>query len=327
MSSDSVITLREVRSATEVLNATFRFIRQNALILGRSLLYINGPVVVLSLVFTSFFQIRFLSLGQMVEASGEELLAEMGPAFLGMAGGVILGILSSILAVLIVLGIMLLYQDRGPEAFDVPDVWRLVKRDFWRMLGTGLVFWLAFLLPVVIVIVPCLGVLAYLAWVLYAATTFSLIFPMRMREDIGLWRGVQRCRDLVRDHFWSTLGVLFLAFILYSVLGTVFTFPSSVIAFLYGLHGGDPGGTWYEAGLVVASVVGGIGTTVLYCIPLVALAFQYFNLVERKEHVGLMGRVERMEDEASAPSAEDDEGGPLESDRWDDEGESGTRDQ
>ena len=44
----------------------------------------------------------------------------------------------------------------------------------------------------------------------------------------------------------------------------------------------------FEAMMVALGVLSGIASTLLYCIPLLALAFQYFNLVERKERVGLL---------------------------------------
>jgi hypothetical protein len=187
----------------------------------------------------------------------------------------------------------------------VDAVWAVVKRRYGRMLLTtlGLTFVLA--APIVIVLIPCLGALAYLAYVVYAGPVFSLAYPMRMaRDDLGFWAALGRCRDLAREAFWQTFGVVVLAYIIYGVLGSIFSMPASVLGMVRAMHSLDGGSSLgYDIAFFALSLASGAASTVLYCIPLVAIALQYYNLLEQREHAGLMRRVASLDDEGETTAA------------------------
>ena len=55
--------------------------------------------------------------------------------------------------------------------------------------------------------------------------------------------------------------------------------------------------------LIGTSIVMSLGSVLLYSVPLTAVAFQYFSLVEIKERTGLLAQIEALEAEApSSPS-------------------------
>jgi hypothetical protein len=49
---------------------------------------------------------------------------------------------------------------------------------------------------------------------------------------------------------------------------------------------------WQQAGMVVSSMFYSIGANLLQAIVFVAIAFQFYNLIERKEAKGLMNKLE-----------------------------------
>ena len=300
------ILFRTTRSVGDVLNATFSFIRQNIWLLGKSLLYITGPAVALMAAFTAFFQVRMFQVGFMAdtELSDAEALNVMS-GFLGTLGGVmVFGMITTVLAVSVVLGFMRLYDRHGPDGFGVDDVWAEVKALAGPVLGVSLLFGLAMLLPLPIVIIPCLGFLAYLAWLVWAGFTFSLAYPIRVMEGAGTFEAFGRARQLVKGSFWPTAGALFLTYLIYSVLTNAFAMPAFIVAMLYGFHSleGGEGGLVYQAVMFVATVLQTVASTALYCIPLVAVTLQYFNLVEQHEHAGLFARIDAVTQGDDTPS-------------------------
>jgi hypothetical protein len=291
------IEFRKARSVSDVINVTFSFIRQNARPLGKSLLFIVGPAVAVTSFFTALFQVRFIGLGMLADADEEVLVNALGSIGGLMGGTVVFSLLTTTLTLVVVLSYVHLYRTQGPSGITVDEVWHLTKRRFWRLLGTGLVIALIVTLPVVVAIVPCLGILAYLVWVVWAGFTFALAFPIRMEEPLGVFEALSRSRSLVKGFFWPTAGVLLLAYLIYSVLSNAFAMPALIVSFLYGMHSldGSGGNVLYETIILISTVLQTVASTALYCVPILAVAFQYFNLVEQKEHVGLRARIEEVQ--------------------------------
>lgn len=294
------IEFRQVRDVSDLINATFQFLRQNFKPLGKSLLFIAGPAVALAAAALAVFQVRYFGLIATIgEGDTESIDTDPLGFFAGIFGplgaALLFSMISTVLALTVVLGFIRLYQERGPGGIEVDDVWQVTKRRFWPMLGTSLVIALIMMVPVLIVVIPCLGALAFLGWIVYAMVTFSLAYPMRMQEDIGVGEALRRCRELVRDQFWPTLGALFLVYIIYYMLANAFAIPSLVVAmlFVFNTVQGE-GGFVYEVLMVLTTILQTVVSTLLYAVPVVAIALQYYNLVERKERTGLMARIQAV---------------------------------
>ncbi len=304
--SGGAVPLRAVRDVGEVLNATFSFIRLHARALGQALLFIAGPLLIVSLLGFGKVQQDYFTFFSVMENGGALPEAEAPgvpvPALAILGVSLVLSTLGGALAVTAVLAVVRLHDERGGAAsIEVGEVWAVVKPRYGRMLLTTLGFSLAVALPVVIVLIPCLGALAYVAYLAYALPVFSLAYPMRMeRGDLGFWAALGRCRNLARGAFWQTFGVVALAYLIYSVINATFSIPATALSVLQGLHSleGNGGSVLYDAAFFATHLLSGAASTVVYCVPVIAIALQYYNLVERSDYAGLMRRVEALGDDA-----------------------------
>ncbi len=321
------IEFRQARDAGDVLNITFQFLRQNVVKLGKSLLFYVAPVMALATALSTQFQSSMFDPDSLIGVN------------LGLLGVVyFLSLLVSVMGVTVVYGYIMLYQDYGPDGFDLRDVWHMAMVRFFRILGTMLflmflvfVGYIAMVIPMVLIIaagsafggagtvgailVSVLLVFAFLALIAYFAVILSLIFPMRMREPIGVWAATGRCFKLVKNNWWATFAVLFVAFLIYLVLSIAVGLPYYMLYFSGGFMTLEGGGPPVSGLLVALSVVASVGGALLYSVPLTATAFQYFSLVERKERTGLMGRIDAVgvgtNDDAREPSAPDGPANPF----------------
>ena len=57
----------------------------------------------------------------------------------------------------------------------------------------------------------------------------------------------------------------------------------------------DVSSWWFQGGMILSGILMILGSYLSYVIPIIALSFQYFNLVERQESVGLMSEIEQFE--------------------------------
>src|SRR5690606_24812459 len=105
--------------------------------------------------------------------------------------------------------------------------------------------------------------------------------------------------------WWSTFGLLIVMAIIVSIIGFAFQIPLLLISFFKEILQWENGSST-QLIIIVASIIGILGETLLYSILHIALAFQYFNLVERQESMGLMREIDSLGRETDFNSNEGD---------------------
>jgi len=129
------------------------------------------------------------------------------------------------------------------------------------------------------------GILLPIAYIflIYASIALSLFLPVLWFEDVPVLAAVGRCFRLIKGRWWATWGLLVVAFLIQSLVSMVFSLPTYAIA--AGRFLGLPGLSEGVLPLVGQSI-SLVGLVFTYSISLLALAFQYFNLVEQKDGYG-----------------------------------------
>lgn len=321
MPANEFIEFQKVRDFGDVINVTFAFLRQNLRLLGKSLLFIVGPVALLGALSgvglwdKMSFDLEGGGLADMIAAG------MFGVSYFLALG---LSLLASVLAVTVVNVYMLLYKEHGPDNFTIEDVWNLVKEHFWMMVKTslfaGFVYFagmivssMIFAIPLVIiglgsslganVIGGVLILVASIAWLVslfYFIVIITLLFPIRMFEPRGAYEAFERGRHLIKNNYGSSFVVLFVSGILMTIMGFVFSIPSYIFVFLNEFHSvADGDVSWSKYPLTLVSMFSSLGGILLYAIPSSAMTLQYFNLVEKKEKAGLMSRIDSLDDEGN----------------------------
>jgi len=307
MQNPNTIEFRQIRDFGDVLNVTFQFLRQNFSKLGKSLLLWVAPFVVAAMLFNVLIQLRFFPLDPAKLQEGTET-GELLLLYLGMLVFSLCGIS---MAFGVVYGFMALYERHGTADFELDEVWQRARSTFFPMLGTllSIVLLMTMVYSFLIIALSIFGgivgggvltgflvIVAVFGGILvavYFAITFALMFPIMINEPIGLIGGMQRCFYLVKNQWWATFGVLFIAWLISSILGGVFSIPMLIILFTNNLHAGQAN-IIVQLMMVVFGILGGLASALFYGIPLVATGLQYFNLVECKDRAGLMQRVDSV---------------------------------
>lgn len=307
------VEFRKVRDFGDVLNVTFSFLRQNISVLGKSLLLIVGPVALVG----GLSSLGMWS-GFSLDPTSTSFEEDINYGLFGLSYFLTIGMsmLSIVLALAVVNGYMLLYEQGNPDAITLQDVVNVVKERFWDMVGTAFFAFVLYIASFMILMFPVIlvtvisstastviaGLLLFIlmiAWVVaffYFIVLAFLLFPVRMHEKLPLFDAVKRSRYLMGGNYGNSLAVLIVSFLLMAVLGLLFSTPSYILLFAGGMHAvseGDAG--WMKYGLTLASVIGSLGSSLLYGIPVTAMGLQYFSLVEKKDKAGLMQRIDEID--------------------------------
>ena len=154
------------------------------------------------------------------------------------------------------------------------------------------------------------GVILIFVALIYLWVNFSLIFIIRAVEKVGFFSAVQRSFYLIRDKWWSTFGVIFVTGLVQSTISSLFLIPW-YIGFVIRMMHTIQESTFEEPSMVsqlvndLFFVLYFLVSFLLYAIPLVAISFQYFNLVELKESRGLLSKIDSLGQTPSEPTSDE----------------------
>jgi hypothetical protein len=306
------------------ISAVFEFIRAHWRALGKCLVYFVLPGALLMGIGLGLFTNKMFDLTGRVTAAqraGTRLPQVTSPFEMLNFGGLALAIVGGLLAFLLLSGTVYGYLRArlylpGTEPITPAQVWAELRARLGRMVGGtlllgllggvgfGVVFGVLMLFGSLFVGITFAGpVLAMLlGYVLmgYISVSLALYYPVLWLEDTDVFAAIGRCFQLIRGQWWATFGLLIVAVFLQSMLTIVFAIPQYAVMM----------GKMLQLPVLSSDVLGlvaqclyAIGIIFTYCIPLLALAFQYLNLVERQEGIGLRLLIDQL-GQGHAPAAE-----------------------
>ncbi|WP_210518733.1 hypothetical protein [Hymenobacter terricola] len=289
---------RQQRDFGQKITATFEFIGAHWQGLGRALLYIVLPTALLQGLVAGLLNRQMFTNGLVAgktygTGSGvTERLAmfnslRQSPYYWV---SVVLGAIFVTMLVLTVYGYMLrcLRPNPSNEPITVGEVWAVVRQQFLSS------FFSYFGLIILVILA---SILLFFPGI-YIGVAFTLFYVVKVVEGTGFGATCSRCLRLTRGKWWSTFGLGFIMSLMLGIVAAVVGGVAGALALGLGsvlglYHAGDAGAT---IGLftVVTSSLGGLLYLLIYPPLLVALAFQYFNLVERQDGVGLHNLVSQL---------------------------------
>jgi hypothetical protein len=325
MENFRAIELHKVRDFSSKMSATFEFMRQNFLSLGKAFVFIAGPPILVASYFIGDLY------GGMASRTGVGSPAPMdwfssSGFILQMIGIFIFYVLAGVFSVSVVNNYVRLYDEKKTNKIDVSEVWERVRSTFWKYLGTIVLivllliigyFLAAFMAVMLFQGSIALGIIALIVIMtafMYLAITLSLILPIRTFEKIGFFEALSRSFYLIYGKWWSTFGIMTIASVIAWIISLLFFIPIIIIQTVTQLHSTDAS-SFDESPVASMAITIQILYTFYFlfnfvgqALPLLAAMFQYFNLVERKEARGLMSRIETFGEapEAAAPEHHDE---------------------
>ncbi|RDV14200.1 hypothetical protein DXT99_15520 [Pontibacter diazotrophicus] len=273
------INLREERDFGDKLNATFYFIKTNFRPLLRALLLYVTPVALAAGIFSGLFQARTFQ-----RMTGEATYSTFGDnVFMNQVTSLnyILSMIFTLLSIFIlsltVYSFMVVYQDEEGEV-QPAAVWEHIKANLVPVIYSG----------IAISVVTFLSIF-FFGLGIYLGIVLSLFIIVMVREELGFIETVERCFYLIKGNWWATFGFLLIVGIIQGLIGVLAALPLGAVTMLRAF---EVPGMDSDILLVVVNASASVLSIFLYCIYAVAIGFQYYNLVEQKDGIGLMEQVD-----------------------------------
>src|SRR5262245_19976528 len=143
MENFRAIEYHHTRDFSCKMNATFEFIRQNIKPLGKSMLVIAGPPVLIASLIIATFMDEFLGISKAAANNpGDSEISQtyfMTITFwLQMVLMFTLFLVSSLMSIATINNYILLYEEKQSNKIEVSEVWNRVRETFWMYFGTTL---------------------------------------------------------------------------------------------------------------------------------------------------------------------------------------------
>ncbi|GAB3818021.1 hypothetical protein [Pontibacter rugosus] len=273
------INLREERDFGEKLNATFRFIRLNFKSLFKSLLLYAVPVALLSGIFSGLHQARLFR-----NLSGDNGYDSFGDYTIGQQitsvnylVSAFLSVVSVLIVYLVVYAYMVAYQDEEGEV-QPSAVWDHLKNNLLKVIYSGF----------------ALGIVTFLSFFLlgfgiYLGVVLSFFIMVMVREELSMIDTIERCFYLIKRNWWATFGLLIIVGFIQGVISWISALPWGLVMILNATQVLNQGNSFM---MIISSTLATLVINLSYTISAVALGFQYYNLVEQKDGIGLMEQAD-----------------------------------
>jgi hypothetical protein len=282
---ENTIQIRKKREFGEIFNVVFLFIRQEIKTFGPVILYFVLPICIVIAILSSLNQ------WSMMKAMSKVLMLDLKTMFSNLFVNYlfvyILTIINQVTLMTSVYSYVALYAEKGKGNFAVSDVLSKAGSNFVPLLGAGAVMLIMILVGTIMCILP--GI--------YLSVSLSLVGAAMVIERKRLFEAISRSFDLTHIQWWWTFLLIFVTIIILSIISYLLSIPvaaTSIGAILHGTqHPEQIVKSMTTFSLVYGAIIS-VFTNILYVIPHLALAFQYFNLVETKENTSLLNKIEQI---------------------------------
>ena len=275
------IEIRKVRDFGQIIGDSFLFLSKNFKKLFKSLAFIVLPFGLLGTTAAAFFQYKLLGIIQYKNPLGIFDVDSISKAGWSYLLTIVFAIISYTLNIIITYRYITLAEKGEPN--DVKDLWIYAKKDFFKIFFSSLGIFFMVIVGIVLCFLP--GI--------YVGVVFTLIFPIMLTENEDFFDAVSRSFKLISNNWWQTFGVLLVMLIIQSIVAYTVMIPILIFGGLSTVFSSNPTDGIMSFQLV-SSVVSHLVTTITQPLMITAISLNYFSLVEKKESVGVLRKIDTI---------------------------------
>ncbi|RYG21292.1 MAG: hypothetical protein EOO07_03000 [Chitinophagaceae bacterium] len=277
------IEFKKVREFGDIIGDTFLFIKQNFKPLMIAFLYLSGIFIIAGMISSIVTQLQLLSFTKGDISIAREYgglkplqrISQLGLNYIVVIFFVVLTYTSMYVSVLAYIA---LYIEKGNQAPTPAEVWGYYKYYFFRMMGSGLLMTFFLGLCFMCCIIP--GI--------YVFPAVSLFYVIMIMENGSFSHSFSRSFKLLKDEWWVTAASLLVIYIIFYACTMIIQLPA-IIVMMGSAFARNPGEI--SASYVFISSIAQYVSQMFMIIPIVCSTLIYFNLVERRESMGLLSRI------------------------------------
>lgn len=282
---ENYIDFKQERDFGDILNAGFQFIKQNYKQLGKFLFILVIPFILINGIITVSFQV---SIEDLASFSGNpaNMFSFIGEFLLLYFLLIIFMLVAHTMLINVTYSYIKLYINKKSNDISFTELKEEVGRNFFKTLGTLIVFGLLISIGAVMCFLPAI----------YLGVSLSLLFFILIYENTSFGNAFSRSFSLTHKQWWITFLLLLVVFLIIIVIMMILSVPSSIYNYTTTFNSLSDG-NYPKPDIIqiIIQIVVSVVSTLLGVIPGIIMAFQYFNITEKHESTALMEEVESIE--------------------------------
>ena len=277
------VEFRKVREFGEIISDTFLFIRQNFKPLMKAFFLICGLFIIAGIISMVIQKTKMTVYNYNQGWYSAYTTTLLTWEYLLLCVVSLINYVSMYVTVLSFVGA---YIQKGNVVPTMDEVWGYFKHFFFRVFGSTLLMSLFLIVCFLACVIP--GI--------YVFPACTLFYPVMILENAPFGHSFERSFKLLKNEWWITAATLFVIYLIFYVSSMVVQIPAFFLQML---------GTFTNGERAISQTYQIISACLTYVaqvftiIPIVASAFIYFNLVERKENTGLFDRMNNLGNNAA----------------------------
>lgn len=287
MQNKPYIEFKKQRELGEILTDSFNFIKFEFKSFFGTLLKIVGPYLFATLLFLGFY---FYSFNGFLNLDVNSQGPEINPIFMVIT---VLGLLVSVIAMYgltqaTVLFYIKSYSDnKGTTDYDY--IRKEAYGKFWSFIGLSMLVGISLMAGFLLCFIP--GIYLYPPLML----SFSILAFMNKSVTDAFQYGF----TLIKDNWWVTFAALLVLGIIIAIIGYVFQIPAVIYLWIkMGVFSGEMDaesmGGVFDPIYIFLNLLAYMVQFILQTVSLVAAAFIFFDLNEKKNFTGTMERIQNL---------------------------------
>jgi hypothetical protein len=282
------IEFKKQRELGEILSDTFAFLRTQFKPFVSTYFKIVGPYLVVMLISMVFYLSAFSSFLDFNTQSSNEVFSGVAMFF-----GILVFFVALILVYATSQSTVLHYiksYSIHAGIIDFNEIKKEVYSSLWSFIGLGILVVLSVFIGLMFCILP--GI--------YLAVPLSLSFSIMVFAQKSVGDSYSYGFTLVKDEWWITFATLFVVGIIVTIASYAFSLPAVIYQYAkMGIFSGEIDATSMTNSFVdpiymILNMIGTVAQVLLNLITIIAGAFIYFNLNEKKNFTGTFERIQSI---------------------------------
>lgn len=303
------LRFERVRSFGRIFGETRKFIRENFSVFFRTILFLVGPVALLTCTINMFFQVNLLGPEQTPGFNRMGSYLALSTIYTQLRWGI-----NGLITAIVVSHFVKVYREKGQGKFDVSDVTKSIFKDFFgNILSFIIVFFSVALISTVLgyiiyglasASIGAAVLLIFAGWLAYVLVRFPFwyfvfsIFIARTSEkkNLNVFSAIGKAGSVFSGSWWSTWVIFFCMWLILYIVGTAISMPATIIAMIAQLASFnlDENSPDMKLLTTVLLSLGEFAKTIINSVMIVTVALQFYSLKEKQDGEGTKKIVEMI---------------------------------
>lgn len=284
---NNYIHFKKQRELGEILSDTFAFLRSQFKPFIATYFKIVAPYLLIMLIAVGFYLYSFSSVLNIGSSSGS-LVSGVTMLISGLVFLVAMILVYAVSQSTVLHYIKSYTELQGQTDFD--KIRREVYDSLWSFIGLGIIVVLSIVVGFICCFLP--GI--------YLAVPLSLSFSIMIFMNKSVGESFSYGFTLVKDEWWMTFATLLVVGIIVGVAGYAFSLPAQIYQIAsMGILSGEMDALDVNSGFVdpvyiILYMISTLAQMLLNTISIIAGAFIFFNLNEKKNFTGTFERIQNL---------------------------------